>query len=77
MPRGNVAINRERAKEVKDGIVYQVLPEIEHEGQMCPSFTTVSPTKCQICGNNLETFYFLLIELITSQRLSEKYLKSA
>ena len=53
MPRGNVAINRERAKEVKDGIVYQVLPEIEHEGQMCPSFTTVSPTKCQICGNTL------------------------
>jgi hypothetical protein len=52
MPRGNVAINREIAKEVKDGIVYQVLPEIEYEGQMCPSFTTVSPIKYKICGCN-------------------------
>ncbi len=38
MPSGNVTINREIAKEVQDGIVYQVLPEIEHERQMHPLF---------------------------------------
>ena len=49
MPRGNIAINREIAKEVKDGIVYQVLLEIEYEGQMCPSFTRLFNLfwKCQ------------------------------
>lgn len=53
MPSGNVTINREIAKEVQDGIVYQVLPEIEHERQMHSLFTTISPIKCQICGCNL------------------------
>ena len=31
MPRGNVAINRKIAKKVQDGIIYQILPEIEDE----------------------------------------------
>ena len=53
MSKGNVVINREIAKEVHDGIVYQVLPEIEHETQMYPIFTTISPIKCQICGCTL------------------------
>jgi len=50
MSCGNVAINREIAKEVQNEIVCQVLPEIENKGQMCPLFTTISPLKCQICG---------------------------
>jgi len=41
MSKGNVAIIREIAKEVHDGIVYQVLPEIEQETQMYPIFTTM------------------------------------
>lgn len=53
MSSGNVAINREIAKEVRNGIVYQVLPEIEYVGQMYPLFSTVSPIKCQICANPL------------------------
>ena len=53
MSSGNVAINREIAKEVRNGIVYQVLPEIEYVEQMHPLFSTVSPIKCQICNNPL------------------------
>jgi len=66
MPRGNLTINREISKEVQDGIVYQVLPEIEHEGQMLPSFTTVSPHKCSICGNALFANQYYDRVIITS-----------
>ncbi|MCD4765198.1 MAG: hypothetical protein K8R34_01670, partial [Methanosarcinales archaeon] len=66
MPSGNVTINRKIAKEVQDGIVYQVLPEIEHEGQMCPLFTPVSPIKCQICGSLLYANQYYDRVIITS-----------
>lgn len=66
MPRVNVTINREIAKEVQDGIFYQVLPEIEHEGQMLPSFTTVSPHKCSICSSALSANQYYDRVIITT-----------
>jgi len=55
MSKGNQCINKSIAKEDENGKVIQELPEIEHNGEMYPLFTVISPAHCSICGSKLKS----------------------
>lgn len=51
--KGNIPINKAFAKKIENGIIFQELPHVEHNGKMVPLFTSVPPTHCTICANTL------------------------
>jgi hypothetical protein len=53
--RYNKCINKSIAKEIEFGKIIQDIPEIEHNGEMYPLFTVISPTQCSICGSQLRS----------------------
>ncbi|PXF58262.1 MAG: transposase, partial [Candidatus Methanogaster sp.] len=55
MPKGNVSIDKSLAKEVKNGRIIQVFPDIPINRARLPLFTTVPPTKCSVCGSPLKS----------------------
>ena len=55
MAKGNKCINKSIAKEIEFGKIIQDIPEIEHNGEMYPLFTVISPTHCSICGSKLRS----------------------
>ena len=53
MPKGNISINKSLAKEVENGRIIQVLPDIPVNRVRLPLFTTMPPTRCSVCGSPL------------------------
>jgi hypothetical protein len=48
---GNISINKPLAKEVENGQIVQMSPQIGFEGQMYPLFTPIFPISCSVRGN--------------------------
>ena len=55
MPKGNISINKSLAKEVENGKVIQVLPDIPVNRVRLPLFTDMPPTRCSVCGSSLKS----------------------
>jgi len=55
MPKGNIPINKSLAKEVENGRIIQVLPDIPINRVRLPLFTTIPPTRCSVCGSPLKS----------------------
>jgi RNase P subunit RPR2 len=53
MPKVNILINKSLAKEVENGKVIQVLPDIPINRVRLPLFTTILLTRCSVCGSPL------------------------
>jgi RNase P subunit RPR2 len=53
MTKGNIPINKSLAKEVENGKVVQVLPDIPINRVTLPLFTTIPSTRCSVCGSPL------------------------
>jgi len=55
MPKGNIPINKSLAKEVENGRIIQVLPDIPVNRVRLSLFTTIPPTQCSVCGSPLKS----------------------
>lgn len=55
MPKGNISINKSLAKEVENGRIIQVLPDIPINRVRLPLFTTIPSTRCSVCGSPLKS----------------------
>jgi hypothetical protein len=54
MPKGNIPIDKSLAKEVENGKVIQILPDIPINRVRYPLFTSVAPIQCSVCGSSLK-----------------------
>ncbi len=46
--KGNVAINKSIAKDIENGKIIQILPEIQFGGRMVPLFPPIPPIQCSV-----------------------------
>ncbi|KXA91895.1 hypothetical protein AKJ65_08285 [candidate division MSBL1 archaeon SCGC-AAA259E19] len=53
MPRGNVAIDKENAKNVRNGKIVMELPWMMHKGELVHLFSVDVPETCSECGSKL------------------------
>lgn len=53
MVKGNVEINKRKARRVKDGKVVKKLPKVNSDGDLVTLFSVKSPTCCKKCGAKL------------------------
>ena len=61
--KGNRAINKSNAKQVKDGKIVSDLPLVPFNGERIPLFQVISPAMCFICGDHLRVnkYYYRYI----------------
>jgi len=53
MVRGNVKINKKKARKVEDGKIVKDLPMVNYNGNLQPLFSVQSPTECKECRSKL------------------------